>query len=100
MKIDERLKSIMEEKGLTITQLSKLSGVRPQRISDWRNGVSVRDFKQLKSVTSELGVLIDDILFEQNKSFINGQEEINLETEWSTGLYEIKFRKINRKEFK
>ena len=63
MKLKTNLKLLMDAKGLRASQVSRLSGVPSQRISDWTAGATVRNLDQLKKVCEVLGVTIDAILF-------------------------------------
>ena len=63
MKVKKQLSYYLELRGLTASDLSRMSGVPKQRISDWLGGVIPRDIQSLKKVTDVLSITIDDLCF-------------------------------------
>jgi transcriptional regulator with XRE-family HTH domain len=89
--VGKQLKSIILKRGLTAAQVAKLSGTRPQRLSDWLGDASVRDLKQLKSVCRVLGISLDELLFPtEQESFNEGLDPGS----WMCGHFEVKIRRI------
>lgn len=63
MKLKENLQKILDERGLKASELSRISGIPKQRISDWLAGASVRNIEQLRLVAKTLETSIDELMF-------------------------------------
>ena len=50
------LRSIMDERGLTIRKVAGMAGVSPSTIDDWRGGALPQDFSAVKKLSKELGI--------------------------------------------
>lgn len=52
-----------KEKGITITQLARLSGVKQPTLHGWTTGRSVKNIEDLKKVCSVLEIGIHELIF-------------------------------------
>lgn len=57
------LKSLLERKGLRVSDLARATGVPKQSLCDWLAGASPRKLEHLRAVAVFLGVTIDELCF-------------------------------------
>lgn len=57
-----KIRTIRTSKGLTLDQLSKLSGVSKSRLSDLENGLGSPTIATLQKIAKALRVSIEDLL--------------------------------------
>ena len=100
MRLKDRLKTLLEVRGMTAASLSRLSGVSKQVISLWLSGSSPKKLDQLKRVADALGVTVDELCFgPPSRSANKGDGSINPTTPLSTaeiisGCFEVTIRRI------
>ena len=85
------LKDLIEDRGITVTNLSKATQIPPQTIHNWLTGVEPRSFKQVKKVADFLGVTLDYLCFgivAKNNSIESYGDEIN------AGIFEVVLRRV------
>lgn len=58
-----QLKKMIDLTGLTVSELSRQSGVPKQTITDWLAGTEPRRISQVKKVANLLGVTVDELVF-------------------------------------
>ena len=91
MNLKKQLKLYLSNKGLTASELSRISGVPKQSLSDWLAGSSPRDIRTVKKVADALEVTLDHLVFGDGVAVLQESVPAN---EWMSGIYEVKFRKI------
>ncbi len=71
-RLRQNLGTLLKERGLTASQLSRKTGVAKQVLSDWMSGVQPRKLEQLYLVAKTLGVSMDELCFgDPDKSATN-----------------------------
>lgn len=97
MNFKSQLRELLRSRGMTAADLSRVTGIPKQSISDWLAGVTPRDLKRLKKVAEYFGVTVDQIVFGDNNNI--GGHTVAVATEdgggWVTGIYEVRFRRID-----
>lgn len=95
MNIEKNLLKRCKEKGLTISQLARLSGVKQPTLHGWTTGRAVRKIEDLKKVSVVLKVSMHELLFGTSDPF-----EANIESlkEIFSGELRITIHKISTKE--
>lgn len=91
----KNLKRILDEKGISISELAKKTGVPKSTIMTWLSG-RTPDLIQLDKVTQFLNVSIDEVAFNRKREDLLG--EIFEKVEVHSGLYEISIKKVNSKK--
>ena len=101
MNLKKQLKLYLENKGLTASELSRLSGVPKQSISDWLGGSNPRDIRSVKKVAEALAVTLDHLVFGEgveegvSRNAIPSLGENSFQHDgWMRGVYEVKFRRV------
>ena len=74
-RLRQNLVTLLKERGLTASQLSRKTGVAKQVLSDWMSGVQPRKIEQLYTVARELGVSIETLCFAQSDSELMGVKD-------------------------
>ncbi len=95
MKLKNNLREVLVRKGMTASDLARLSKVPKTTISDWLAGSSPKNISQLKLIADVLNLSLDELVFGENsklrkKSIV---EEF-VENEIYAGKYEVVLRKI------
>lgn len=67
MTFSERLKRVREERGLSQTELGKLTKIHPHHISKYENAKSIPSADKLKILATALQVSADYLLFDGQK---------------------------------
>jgi transcriptional regulator with XRE-family HTH domain len=91
MKLKTVLRDLIKEEGITVSQLSKKSGVPVQTLHNWLSGMEPRSLKQVRKVADYLEVSIDYLCFgikEKQKNIQDYEHEIN------AGVFEVVLRRI------
>lgn len=57
-----RIGEIMDEKGISVSELAKTLGLRPATIYKWRKGQSMPEMGTLFTISHLLGYIIDDVI--------------------------------------
>lgn len=102
MNLKNQLKHYLEKKDISVTKLSKLSGVPQQTIHDWLTGNSKNPaIGQLHKVCKALNVSLDNLCYgegsEKNENRVSDIEAL-LGEEWIGGLFEIRIRRVKDKK--
>ena len=66
------LKSIRKEKGLSLMELARLSGVGASTIGNWENGKTEMSMPSLKKIAGALGASIEEIFGEKDCLYVQG----------------------------
>jgi transcriptional regulator with XRE-family HTH domain len=102
MKFKEQLRKLLKDHDMTAAQLSRKTGVPRSVISDWLAGASPKNIDHVKKVSESLGVCIEVMFFggcrEECKHTDKKIDHEKLaDSEWISGIYEIKMRKLKKK---
>ncbi|MBU6155181.1 MAG: helix-turn-helix transcriptional regulator [Bdellovibrionales bacterium] len=63
MNLKSQLRLFLQSRGISASDLARLSGVPKQSISDWLGGTAPRDIQKLKRVADAFGTTIDHLVF-------------------------------------
>ena len=90
-----QLKSLIKSKSISVTGLSKQTGIPAKTLYSWLQNQSPRNLNQLKSVADYFGVKLEFLLFnelpiKELNNFEDYTEEIN------AGTFEVILRKIKK----
>lgn len=66
MNLDKNLKFLLDQKGISISELARKTSVPVQTIHNWSSGAEPRSIRQLKVITNHFEVSIDSICFGNN----------------------------------
>ncbi len=91
MNLKKQLKLYLQNKDLTASELSRVSGVPKQSLSDWLAGSNPRDIRMVKRVADALQVSLDHLVFGDG---VVAEPKTDSSNEWMSGVYEVKFRKV------
>ena len=95
MNLKRQLKLYLEKYELSPSQLSKRSGVSKQVLSLWLSGGNPKNIEQVKKVAESLHTSVDHLCFGTGLEPLKDFESIT-QSEWLGGIFEIKFRRLNR----
>lgn len=98
MLLSKTLAKICKSKKISISQLSKLSGVPQPTLHGWTSGRSVGNIDDLKKVSEALQVSLHQLLYDQADPFELGHEEILKEL--FSGDLRVTIHKIEKKKAK
>lgn len=95
MILSKQLQEHLNKRGITISQLARMSGVPKQTISDWITGRKPQSVTSLKKVADALGTSIDCLCFgkieKKERAIIDEfKDEIN------AGVFEVVLRRIKK----
>lgn len=76
MLLSKTLTKLCKEKKITLSQLSKKSGIPQPTLHGWQNGREVGKIDDLKKVCEVLEVSLHQILFDEPDPFESGSEEL------------------------
>lgn len=95
MELKAQLKKRLTQKGITASQLARLSNVPKQSISDWLAGAVPRNLSHLKSVATVLGTTVDELCFgvDTQPHKVSSVDDL-IGERWISGVFEVKMRKI------
>ena len=99
MNLPKQIQFYLRLRGMTAAELARKAGVSKQVISQWANGSRPRDVEQVKKVADAFGTTVDSLLFGSGKD-MSAERVTELDallgSEWISGLFEVKFRRIKR----
>lgn len=93
MRLKQNLKHLLELKGITASNLSRISKTPKQTLADWLAGVSPKDLVAVKRVATALNVTVDDLCFGDVDITTTSEIERHLD-EIHAGHFEVILRKI------
>lgn len=76
MMLSKTLLKLCKAKKITLSQLSKKTGVPQPTLHGWTSGRAVGNIDDLKKVCEVLQVSLHQILYEENDPYENGHEEL------------------------
>lgn len=99
MVLKEQLRNALRASGISVSELSRRSGVPKQSLSDWLAGTSPKNIKQVKCVANCLGLSLDALCFGKGASPIP-EPVLNVNAlfgdDWVSGVFEVRIRKIKK----
>lgn len=93
MNLKTQLKTLMEYRELSASQLANKSGVSKQVISLWLAGGSPRKIEQIKKVAEILNTTVDNLCFGGGPQ-ASIPKDPQLTEEWLSGVFEVKVRRL------
>ncbi len=93
--IDKKLKALLKTKNLSVTELSKATGVPKTNIQQWLTGSSP-NINQVDKVAQYLGVTLEELCFDRKPK--NSLEDLFQEILVHSGTYKIQVTKLNKKD--
>ncbi len=69
MKLAENILSLCKEKGISLAQLSKMTGVAKTNLHAWTTGRKTLDLMQLKKVSTALQVSVHELVYGEPDPF-------------------------------
>jgi transcriptional regulator with XRE-family HTH domain len=101
MNLKKQLSAYLKAKNISASELSRITGIPKQSISDWLAGSNPRDIRLVKKVADVFSVSIDHLFFgegveeKQNQApLVSVKVENSGEEEWISGVFEGKFRRL------
>ncbi len=103
MNLKKQLKAYLKAKNLSASELSRITGIPKQSISDWLAGSNPRDIRLVKKVADVFSVSLDHLFF--GDGVVERVENVTLrqievpgepDSEWITGVFEGKFRRVDK----
>ena len=95
MELARILKELCEERGITISTLSKRTTVPQQTLHNWISGVEPKSFTQVKKVAEFFNVTFDYLCFgteiKKTDDITSYKDEIN------AGVFEVVLRRLKDK---
>ncbi len=88
------LKKLINDKGITITALSRATKIPLQTLHGWLHGSEPKSLKQVKKVADHFGVDLDYLCFgieQRSNTFEDYRNEIN------AGTFEVVLRRVKQK---
>lgn len=90
IQLADSLKRLMTERNLTVSSISRKTGINKSTIHNYCNGVVPRNLPQLKKLAELFEISLTDLIFNTEKVPNPKNKNQNLE-----GKYEVIIRKIN-----
>lgn len=94
MNLKNQLQLYLQKNGISASQLSRLTDIPKQTLSNWLGGENPRDITQIKKVADYFGTTIDHLYFGDGLDFKDENELVG--DDWFGGIFEVKIRKIRR----
>ena len=95
MQLAKILKELCDERGITISMLSKKTGVPQQTLHNWNSGVEPKNFTQVKKVADFFEVSLDYLCF--GKESKKPEDITSYRDEINAGVFEVVLRRVKRK---
>lgn len=92
MKLDQNLSHYIKLRGLTLSSLARLSGVKQPTLHGWSTGRAVKNIEDLKKVCQVLEVSLHTMLFGEKDPY---ESSLSVQ-EFLQGDIRIIIEKINR----
>lgn len=103
MNLKKQLKAYLQATNMSASELSRITGVPKQSISDWLAGSNPRDVRLVKKVADVFRVSLDHLYFgdgveeagEGEALFIVKSDDSQTD-EWISGIFEGRIRRIRK----
>jgi transcriptional regulator with XRE-family HTH domain len=97
LELHKNLKSLLERRGMTASQLSRATKVPNSTIQNWLTGLEPRNLIQLKRVAEYFDVTVDILLYGNKKTKDRDQSAISeYADEINAGTFEVVLRRVKR----
>ncbi len=95
VKIAQTLKALLQQRGMTLREISKVSGVPVSTLSEWSSNRNPKNPLQTKKVAEALGVTMHFLIFGEDDS----QEPIQkiLKEDFFSGTFEMTIKRVRVK---
>ena len=101
LSLKSQLQFYLKDRGMTMAELSRKSGVPRQSLSQWAQGTTPRMIDQVKSVADVFNTSIDNLMYgsglDQEREQVNDLQAL-LGDDWIGGLFEVRFRRVKKGE--
>ncbi|MBU6375011.1 MAG: helix-turn-helix transcriptional regulator [Bdellovibrionales bacterium] len=68
MTLHSNLRRILENRGLTLRQVTVEAGIKRSTLSDWLAGSRPRELREVYRLSKYLGVTLEELLFEETST--------------------------------
>ena len=97
LELHKNLKSLLEKKGVTPSQLSRATKVPNSTIQNWLSGLEPRNLIQLKRVAEYFDVTVDYLLYGGKKEKERDRSAISeYADEINAGVFEVILRRVKK----
>ena len=103
MNLKRQLKAHLKASNITASDLSRMTGIPKQSISDWLGGSSPRDITLIKKIADVFSVSLDHLFFGEGVTERLEQSPVMLvkvdksgDEEWISGVFEGRIRLIKK----
>ena len=95
MELSRILKELCDERGISISSLSKKTGTPAQTLHNWISGVEPKNLSQVKKVADFFEVSLDYLCF--GKEVKKPDDITSYKDEINAGVFEVVLRRVKRK---
>lgn len=97
LELHKNLKTLLEKRGMTASQLSRATKVPNSTIQNWLTGLEPRNLIQLKKVAEYFDVSVDLLLYGNKKTKDRDQSTISeYADEINAGTFEVVLRRVRK----
>jgi transcriptional regulator with XRE-family HTH domain len=103
MNLKKQLKAYLQATNMSASELSRITGVPKQSISDWLAGSNPRDVRLVKKVADVFSVSLDHLFFGDGvEEGVEGEVLVTVKSdesrsdEWISGIFEGRIRRIRK----
>lgn len=103
MNLKKQLKNYLQAKKMSASELSRITGVPKQSISDWLAGSNPRDVRLVKKVADVFSVSLDHLFFGDGVEertdgalLVTVKADDSETEEWISGVFEGRIRRIKK----
>ena len=96
MKLATQLKKLLQQNGVTVTNLSKSTGIATQTLHNWLAGSKPRDFDQTKKIADYFKVSLDFLVYGTEPEFRQSSPLKDFDSEINAGIYEVVLRRVKK----
>jgi transcriptional regulator with XRE-family HTH domain len=96
MKLATQLKKLIQQNGISVTHLSKVTKVPGQTLHSWLSGSKPRDMDQLKRVSDHFRVSLDFLAYGIEPELRHASPLKDFDSEINAGIYEVVLRRVKK----
>jgi len=98
MNLKNQIQTYLKSRGMTASNLSKLSGVPNATIADWLSGRKPRDFDKVKKIADVFKISMDHLIYGDGLESSLDEADLDalLGDKWISGMFEVKLRRVKR----
>jgi transcriptional regulator with XRE-family HTH domain len=93
--LEKKLKALLKSKNMSVTELSKATGVPKTNLNSWLVGSSP-NIQQVDKVASYFGITVDELVFDRKPK--TSIDELFTEALIHSGHYKISITKLVKKD--